>query len=92
MSEEETVDDGTRRAVLEALVAKQKQKEVTAIPSSTSLDEIDETTSFEVLLEKSLENRGTINEDEIKAQDDVRDRAIKESSVDMVDDIMKRLL
>lgn len=87
---EPTVDAGTRGAILEALASKAKAKEAPKKVSSS--DEVDETTPFSELLERSLAKRNEVNEEDVKASDDIRQKAINESKVDMVGDIMKRLL
>jgi len=87
---EPTMDNDTRGAVLEALVSKAKAKEAPKQVSNSG--EVDEKTTFTELLERSLAKRGEVNEEEVKAADDVRTRAINESQVEIVGDIMKRLL
>ena len=87
---EPIADDGTRAAVLEALTAKAKAKE--APRTAVKTGEVDEQTPFSELLERSLEKRCEVNEDEVKASDEQRRQAISESQVDLVGDIMKRLL
>ena len=90
---EPTVDAGTRGAILEALAAKAAAK--SAKVEKKAIDpnaEVDETTSFEELLERSLDKRDEVNEEEAKAADDIRDRVINESQIDLVGDLMKRLL
>ena len=89
---EPTVDAGTRGAILEALAAKSKSKAKEAPKQVSNLDEVDEKTTFNELLERSLAKRDEVNEDEAKAADDLRKRAINESQVGMVGDIMKRML
>jgi len=85
---EPTADDLTRSAVLGALAEKAKQD---AAPKSSSLDEVNEKTPFSELLEKSLAKRAELSEETTQADDDARKKAIKESKVDMIGDIMKRL-
>lgn len=89
---EPTVDSGTRMAVLEALAAKQAPKEKGKISAGCASTEFDETTSFETLLEASLSKRDEVSEEDEKEKDEVRKRAINESQVDMIGDIMKRML
>ena len=89
---EPTVDAGTRGAILEALVAKTKAKETPKKSAGVSGTEFDESTPFSTLLEESIKKRTEIDEEDVKADDEVRDRVIRESKVDMIDGLMKRLL
>jgi len=89
---EPTVDAGTRGAILEALAAKAKAKEAPKKSVGVSNTEFDESTPFSTLLEESIKKRSeAVNEDAI-ANDEARNRVIKESKVDMIDGLMKRLL
>lgn len=86
---EPVVDNNTRGAILEALAARSKTKEAPAKTSSSG--DVDEKTSFGELLERSLEKRAEMKEDNT-VSDEERKKVISESQVDIVGDIMKRLL
>jgi hypothetical protein len=86
---EPTADDLTRQAVLGALVESAKKKEE---PKKSSGVSFDEKTSFGSLLEESLNRRVELAEKDLVSNDEDRKKAIKESNVDMVGDLMKRLL
>lgn len=88
---EPTVDDSTRGAILEALVMRTQKNEAPKKGFDSS-KEVDEKTTFSELLERSLEKREEIDEEQAVESDEIRQRAIKESKVDMIGDIMKRLL
>ena len=92
MEMEPTVDSHTRGAILEALAARQAAKEEPKKSPGASTAEFDESTSFGTLLEQSMLNRVSAVEEDMTANDDMRTKAINESQVDLVGDIMKRLL
>ena len=89
---EPTVDSDARRAVLETLSARKGDAKTEKKSASVTSSEFDETTPFETLLEASLDRRDEASEDEEKEKDEVRNRAINESQIDMIDDMMKRML
>jgi len=87
---EPTVDSDARRAILETLAAKQKQKEQPK-KSFDSNSEVDETTPFSELLERSLQKRDEVAEIDESHKDEARKNAIENSDIDMIGELVKRM-
>jgi hypothetical protein len=79
---EEQLDDNTRNEVLKQVFIKPKSEEQPV--SKINEEKIDEKTDFATLLEKSIERRAKVDNDEAEISDDIRKKLLNESNFNII--------